>query len=107
MLAILQPPSMGVDKIAASIHKSLAEINSEAMYGLHHRSKNIETEVITSGATIQQLKVQADADTVTKMRMERTIDALLSSLSEQEKKFAAYVEEVKRMRDFLIGASDE
>jgi hypothetical protein len=91
---------VGVDKIAASIHKSLAEINSEAMYGLHHRSQNIETQVITSGATIQQLKCQADEDARAKKRMESTIDALLFSLSEQEKKFEAYVEEVKRERDF-------
>ena len=70
------------------------------MYGLHHRSQNIENEVVTSGAIIQQLKVQADEDTIAKKRMERTIDALLSSLSEQEKKFKAYVEEVKRECDF-------
>ena len=89
-----------MDNIAASIHKNLAEINSEAMYGLHHRSQNIENEVVTSGAIIQQLKVQADEDTIAKKRMERTIDALLSSLSEQEKKFKAYVEEVKRECDF-------
>lgn len=31
-MAIISPPSMGIDKAAALIHKTLAEINSEAMY---------------------------------------------------------------------------
>jgi hypothetical protein len=52
---------MGIDKIATSIHKSLAEINSEAMYGLHHRSQKIETEVVSLRKTNDELKRKFDA----------------------------------------------
>ena len=58
-MAIIAPSSMGIDKAAAVIHKTLAEINSEAMYGLHGRSQNIETQVVSSGKNIDQLKAEA------------------------------------------------
>ena len=57
-MSIIAPPSIGVDKAAALIHKTLAEINSEAMYGLHGRSQHIETQVVKSGQTIEQLEAQ-------------------------------------------------
>jgi hypothetical protein len=94
-VAIMQPPSMGIDKIATSIHKNLAEINSEAMYGLHHRSQNIETQVVSSGETIQRLKAQADEAAIAMKRMEATNDELRLALQEQRRKFEAYVLEVQ------------
>ena len=87
---------MGIDKIAASIHKNLAEINSEAMYGLHHRSQKIETQVVSSAETIQQLKTQADEAAIVRKRMETTNDELCIALQEQRRKFDAYVQEVQR-----------
>jgi hypothetical protein len=91
---------MGIDKTAASIHKNLAEINSEAMYGLHHRSQKIETQVISSAETIQQLKTQADEAAIVRKRMETTNDELCIALQEQRRKFDAYVQEVQRKCDF-------
>jgi hypothetical protein len=92
---------MGIDKIAASIHKNLAEINSEAMYGLHNRSQKIEMQVVSSGETIQQLKAQADEAAIVRRRMETTNDELCLALQEQRKKFDAYVQEVQRERDIV------
>jgi hypothetical protein len=91
---------MGIDKITVSIHKNLAEINSEAMYGLHHRSQKIETQVISSAETIQQLKTQADEAAIVRKRMETTNDELCIALQEQRRKFDAYVQEVQRECDF-------
>ena len=87
---------MGIDKIAAAIHKNLAEINSEAMYGLHHRSKDIQSQVITSGAEIRRLRKQADEAGEDLKRMKATNDELLLALQEQRRKFEVYVQEVKR-----------
>lgn len=95
-MAIIKPPSMGIDNIATSIHKNLAEINSEAMYGLHSRSQNIENQVVISGETIQELKTQANEAALVRKRMEATNDELCIALQEQRRKFDAYVQEVQR-----------
>jgi hypothetical protein len=80
---------MAIDKIASAIHKDLAEINSEAMYGLHHRSKDIEAQVASSGETIKQLKAQADEAAMMN-------DKLHFDLQEQRKEFSIYIQRVKR-----------
>jgi hypothetical protein len=95
-VAIIAPPSVGIDRITASIHKNLAEINAEAMFGLHNRSRNIETEVVNSGKTIQQLKLDAEESSRTMKRMEATNEELLLSLNEQREKMNAYIREVER-----------
>jgi len=102
-MAIIAPPSMGIDKVAALIHKTLAEINSEAMYGLHGRSQNIETQVVRSGETIKQLQAQVidSGDTIKQLkfhaeRMEANNDELLLALQEQRKNFEAYKKDVER-----------
>ena len=82
--------------MASSIHRKLAEINAEAMYGLHHRSQNIEIEVVTSGRTIQQLKTEASEAAKAMKRMEATNEELLLSLKAQRDKMNAYVREVER-----------
>lgn len=58
-MAIIAPLSMGINIAAAVIYKTLAEINSEAIYGLYGRLQNIETQVVSSGKNIDQLKVEA------------------------------------------------
>jgi hypothetical protein len=95
-VAIIAPPSVGIDRITASIHKNLAEINAEAMFRLHERSQNIETEVVNSGRTIQQLKLDAEESSRAMKRMEATNEELLLSLKEQRDKMNAYVREVER-----------
>jgi intracellular sulfur oxidation DsrE/DsrF family protein len=95
-VAIIAPPSVGIDRITASIHKNLAEINAEAMFRLHERSQNIEIEVVNSGKTIQQLKLDAEESSRVMKRMEATNEELLLSLKEQREKMNAYVCEVER-----------
>ncbi|KAM3068429.1 hypothetical protein ACMFMG_009566 [Clarireedia jacksonii] len=95
-VALIAPPSVGIDRITASIHKNLAEINAEAMFGLHNRSQNIETEVVNSGKTIKQLKLEAEESSRAIKRMEATNEELLLSLKEQREKMNAYVREVER-----------
>lgn len=95
-VALIAPPSVGIDRITASIHQNLAEINAEAMFGLHNRSQNIETEVVNSGKTIQQLKMEAEESSKAMKRMEATNEELLLSLKEQREKMNAYVREVER-----------
>jgi chromosome segregation ATPase len=94
---------VGIDKVAAFIHKTLAEINSEAMYGLHGRSQNIEIQVVRSGETIEQLQAQVidSGDTIKQLkvhaeRMEANNDELLLALQEQRKNFEAYKNDVER-----------
>jgi FtsZ-binding cell division protein ZapB len=89
--------------VAAFIHKTLAEINSEAIYGLHGRSQNIETQVVRSGETIKQLQAQVidSGDTIKQLkvhaeRMEANNDELLLALQEQRKNFEAYKKDVER-----------
>ncbi|KUJ17982.1 uncharacterized protein LY89DRAFT_717619 [Mollisia scopiformis] len=102
-LAIIAPPSTGVDKIAALIHKTLAEINSEAMYKLHGRSQDIQTQVNKSGQHIEELKAQVtiSGEKIQKLqvyaeRMEDTNDWLRRALQEQSDKFDAYKKEVEQ-----------
>jgi hypothetical protein len=102
-MAIITPSSMGIDKAAAVIHKTLAEINSEAMYGLHGRSQNIETQVVSSGKNIDQLKAEAislKAEAINSSerlkRMEATNDLLRRYLQEQKEQFEAYKRSVER-----------
>jgi regulator of replication initiation timing len=95
-MAIITPSSMGIDKAAAVIHKTLAEINSEAMYGLHGRSQNIETQVVSSGKNIDQLKAEAISSSEKLKRMEATNDLLRQYLQEQKEHFEAYKRSVER-----------
>ena len=95
-MAIIAPPSMGVEKIATLVHKTLAEINSEAMYGLHSRSQNIETQVVRSGQTIEQLQTQVANSNAHAKRMEDNNDLLRQSLKELMKNFEAYKKDVER-----------
>ncbi|TVY32027.1 hypothetical protein LSUB1_G008432 [Lachnellula subtilissima] len=102
-MAIIAPPSMVVDKDAALIHKTLAEISSEAMFGLHGRSHNIETQVVRSQQTIEQLEAQATSsnEKLKKLqdhakRIEDTNDWLLMALKDQNKKFERYKKDVEQ-----------
>ena len=102
-MAIIAPPSMVVDKDAALIHKTLAEISSEAMFGLHGRSHNIETQVVRSQQTIKQLEAQATSsnEKLKKLqdhakRMEDTNDWLRMTLKDQNKEFERYRKDVER-----------
>lgn len=94
-MAIIAPPSIGVDAAAALIHKTLAEINSEAMFGLHGRSQKIETQVVKSGQTIEELQAQVISSNEKLKRMEATNDILLVYLKEQKEKFEVYKKEVE------------
>ncbi|TVY38285.1 hypothetical protein LOCC1_G007041, partial [Lachnellula occidentalis] len=90
---------------AALVHKILAEISSEAMFGLHGRSHNIETQVVQSRQTMEQLQGQATSSNKKlkelqddAKRMEDTIDRLQMTLKNQYKKFETYKKDVKRTR---------
>ncbi|TVY81584.1 hypothetical protein LSUE1_G003620 [Lachnellula suecica] len=96
-LAIIAPPSIVVDKVAAEIYKTLAEINSEAMFGLHSRSRNIEIEVGRSGQMIERLEAQVTSshDKLQRLekhalRMESNNDLLREALEDQKERFEAY-----------------
>jgi hypothetical protein len=55
-MAIGRPPSMGIDKTAANVHKKLAEVSSGAMIELHKRSQNIYKTVEDTRSTINRLE---------------------------------------------------
>lgn len=55
-MAIGKPPSVGIDKTAARVHKKLAEVSSEAMIQLHKRSQSIHVTVEDSNTRIKELE---------------------------------------------------
>lgn len=94
-MAIFSPPSIGVDRTAALIHKTLAEINSEAMYGLHGRSQHIQQ-------TTEELRAEAVSSNERLKELEshnRILLGLLEQhkelLQEQREGFSAYKKEVE------------
>ena len=54
-MAIGNPPSIGVEKTASTIHGKLAEVTSEAMVQLHKRNQRIELTVQESKRTVEEL----------------------------------------------------
>jgi hypothetical protein len=57
-MAIGRPPSRGIDKTAAQVHRKLAEVSSEAMFHLHKRSQSIHVTVRDSNTQIKDLQRQ-------------------------------------------------
>ncbi|CAG8955734.1 hypothetical protein HYFRA_00011000 [Hymenoscyphus fraxineus] len=45
MMAIMPQSSMNINEVAAQIYKTLAEINSEGMFGLHGRTQSIQRKL--------------------------------------------------------------
>jgi predicted nuclease with TOPRIM domain len=56
-MAFGRPPSVGIDKTAAQVHKKLAEVSSEAMIQLHKRSQSIHVTVEDSNDRIKKLEL--------------------------------------------------
>lgn len=54
-MAIGKPPSMGIDNTVTTIHKNLAELNSQAMFHLHKRSQATFETVERSRQEIESL----------------------------------------------------
>jgi hypothetical protein len=109
-LGIIAPSSLGINKVAALIHKTMAEINSEAMYGLHGRSQNIETKVVNSEQMIERLEAEVASSNeklsalqLHAKRMEANNDLLRQYLDKQKTEFDEYQKEVER--EILLGPS--
>ena len=51
----------GFDEIAEGIHTTLAEINDEAMFGLHRRILKTDNDIMSSTKHIQELKTTAES----------------------------------------------
>jgi hypothetical protein len=67
-MAIGNPPSIGVEKTASTIHGKLAEVTSEAMVQLHKRNQRIEL-------TVQESKRTVDESHSTIQRLESMLQA--------------------------------
>jgi DNA-binding transcriptional regulator YbjK len=82
----------GFDEVIAEIYKTLAEINAEAMYGLHQRSQRIEEKAIESGKAILDLKCKAEAAEQDRQKLFTQNAELL----ERNKKLEAMLEEQRQ-----------
>lgn len=94
---------MGIDKVAALVHKTLAEINAEAMIGLHGRSQHIDLQVVKSGQTIEKLqeRINESNEKLQKLQVqaektEKHNELLQRALKEQTDEFEAYKRDVDR-----------
>ncbi|KAJ2986019.1 hypothetical protein NUW58_g5232 [Xylaria curta] len=74
LAAVVPTMSSRVDGIAACIHKCLAEINSEAMIGLHIRSQKIQQQIQKFSADKEKMLMEIRDLTTENRVLQRKID---------------------------------
>ncbi|KAH0543405.1 hypothetical protein FGG08_002263 [Glutinoglossum americanum] len=101
-MALGKPPSMGIDVTAAAIHSRLAEVNSEAMVLLHHRSKETHenTEKIkTQNKKLQDIAESSKTEIEGLRRLNEILQAELADIKAQSKLKARQQDE-ERLQSF-------
>ena len=88
-MALIKPPSLGIDKTVSIIHKALAEVNLEATVQLHKRNKAIQVTVDDSHSQIQQLHKDNE-------ELKIKNESLYTSLTDLKAQYNKYVEGVER-----------
>ncbi len=95
-------PLLGYDfyEISSEINKTLAEINEEAMYGLHQRSQRTEVQIVTSSKMIEELTRRT-------AKAEEDRKKLLQQIKELEAAHQRLITQNQELKDMLEQESEQ